>query len=313
MIEIKKSIEQGFGPGGLYDILKQLQNGMAGIGGRVYFVENNAGNDSEDLEDGQSWDRAYKTLAFAIGKSNAEISASRYGYGRGWAARNTIFCKGDKIQEDLTTAPSKCDVIGVGSNDAEGKTHIEGKHVFTQSGTNMSMGWYNLTFSNDAAEAIFAVADCGGLYFGDCDFVARSDSIHAIHITGTTGHDLKVNNCRIINDEYADPFDTAGILIATTTTFWNFEIKDSYVEGDIGIEISATNMYNAWIDNNTIKAVTLAIKDDSNDVIITKNMLISAAAATTLTDIVTGSVTKAAQNMVTGGSAGTKNYPPEAA
>ncbi len=309
MVYIPKNIETG-SHRGLYDILKSLGNGMAGIGGKVFFVENNAGKDSYNSGAGESWDKAYKTLAFGIQQSNAEIVTSRLGYGRGWAARNTIFCKGDSIVEDLTVPPVKCDIIGCGSTDAFNKTEIKGEHSWTQSGTLMSSGFYNLQFVNDDASPIFAVANCCGMYFKDCDFIAEADSIHAIHITGTTGHDLKVNNCRMINDEYNDKFDTAAILIATTTTFWNLEIKDNYIEGDIGINIATTSMYNAWIDNNVIKAVDECIKDDSNDIIITRNMLLSAQDSSTLSNVVTGSVLLAAGNIVTGATTGlTLNHP----
>lgn len=296
MIEVKKSIESGQ-PYGLYDILKQLQHAGAGIGGQVYFVENNAGSDTND---GLSWDTAFKTLAYAIGISNDEITGSAYGYGRGWAARNTIFCKGDSICEDLTVPPVKCDVIGCGSTDAFNKTEIKGEHSWTGSGTLMSSGFYNLQFVNDDASAVFTVASLTGLYFGDCDFIAESDSIHAIHITGTTGHDLKINNCRFINDEYADPFDTAAILVATTTTFWNLEIKDSYVEGDIGIKIDTTNLYNGRIDNCVVKAVTVTIDDDSSDCVITNNCLISAADESTIGNVLDYTAALAANNILTG-------------
>ena len=294
MITIKKHIGQGFAGGELYDILKQLQQLGIGIGGEVYFVDANAGSDGAD--DGKSWERPYKTLSYAITASNANIAADHHG----WASRNTILCKGDKIQEDLTTAPSKCDVIGVGSNDAENKTHIEGKQIFTQSGTNMSMGWYNLTFSNDAAEAIFTITTPGGVYFGDCDFVARSDAIHTIHLKGTTGHDFIVDNCRIMNDEYADKFATGGILNAVTTTFWNFLIKNSYVEGEYGITIDTTNLYNGLIDNNIIRATGKVIVDTSDDCLITRNRCFTAADAATITTAITYNSVLACDNLVTG-------------
>ena len=296
MLDIKKSVAQGWGTGGLYDILKELQLFSAGIKGEVYFVEANAGYDGND---GKSWNKAFKTLATAITASNANIAAGS----SGWAARNTIFIKGDAVAEDLTVPPVKCDVIGCGSCDAEGKTRITGAHAWTCSGTVLSSGFYNLTFWNDAATAIFTVATLAGLYFGDCDFVASADAIHAIHITGATGHDFKVNNCRFINDNEADPFDTAAILVATTTTFWNLEIKDSYVEGDIGIKIDTTNMYNAWIDNCTVKAVGVAIDDNSDDVVITNNALISAADQATIGNVLDYNAALAANNIVTGSGA----------
>ncbi len=310
---LNKNIEVGQ-PYGLYNMLKSMgYGGTAALRGQVFYVENNAGNDSEDLEAGLSWDRAYKTLAFAIGKSNAQISNSILGHGRGWAARNTIFCKGDSIAEDLTVPPNKCDVIGCGSTDALHKTQIIGEHAWTGSGSIVSSGFYNLNFYNDDTSPIFTVTSVAGLYFGDCTFRATSAATHAI-LLATAGHDLIVKGCRFLvgTETVQDPFDIAAISI-TATTFLDMLIQDNFVEGDIGISIASTNLFNGLIDNNVIRAVGLTIGDASNDVVITRNMLITAANSTTLTDCITGNVALAAQNMVTGTTAGTKNYPPEAA
>jgi len=292
MLEIKHSIGRGFGKGSLYDILKELQLFSAGIAGKVYFVDANAGDDGND---GSSWNKAYKTLATAITASNANIAAGS----SGWASRNTILIKGDSVKEDLTVPPVKCDVIGVGSNDAFNKTEIKGEHAWTGSGTLMSSGFYNIQFVNDGAAAIFTVASLTGLYFGDCDFIAEADSIHAIHITGTTGHDLKVINCRMINDEADDPFDTAAILIATTTTFWNLVIKDSFIEGDIGIKIDTTNLYNGILKDCTVKSQGLTLDDDSDDLVTINNRFITAAANTD-NDMLDYNVALAVGNIATG-------------
>ena len=75
MLDIKKSIAQGFGKGGLYDILKELQLFSAGIKGEVYFVENNAGDDGNL---GKSWDDAFKTLTYALAVSHANIAATDF-------------------------------------------------------------------------------------------------------------------------------------------------------------------------------------------------------------------------------------------
>jgi len=304
MLEIKESIAQGFGKGELYPILKQLQNMGIAVGGEVFFVDCNFGSDTALA--GNSWDFPFKTLAYAIGVSNTSIARGA----AGWASRNTILLKGDSCKEDLTVLPAKCDVVGVGSNDAFNKTEIKGFHIETQSGTIMSTGFYNLQFVNDSAEAIFAVTACCGLYFGDCDFIAEADSIHAIHIIGDTGHDLRILNCRIINDEYNDKFATAGILVATTTTFWNLVIENSYVEGEIGIQIDTTNLYNGLINNNTVKAAASTITDTSNDCVVSRNRCITAGtnAASTGIDI---NALLASDNRVTG-SEGTSIYVPVA-
>lgn len=245
--------------------------------GQEYFVEVNTGS---NLDDGSDWEKAFATLAYAITISNANIATTA-----GAASRNRIYVRGNKVEEDLTVPPINCDVIGCGSNDAEDKTHIIGEHAWTGSATLEGSGFYNLTFSNDDASPIFAVATVAGLYFGNCDFIASNDSIHAIHLTGSTGHDLRLINCRIINDSANDPFDTAGILMATTTTFYNLEIRDSYIEGDIGIKIDTTHVYNGVIDNCTVKAVVMTIDDNSDDVVIKNCRMITATTAAAGLDV----------------------------
>ena len=276
--------------------------GMPTISGKVYYVEGNAGLDSQD---GLSWDKAKKTLASAITASNANIAAGS----SGWAARNTIFVKGDAITEDLTVPPVKCDVIGCGSCNEQKRTRITGAHAWAGSETLMGSGFYNIEFWNDAATAIFTVATPAGLYFGNCDFVAKADAIHAIHITGTTGHDMDIIDCNFINDELDDPFDTAAILIATTTTFWNLKIADSYIEGDIGIKIDATNLRNGRLDNCVVKAVTLPLDDNSDDLVWTNNIFISAANATTPNNVIDANVKLGGGNYLTDGTVGTILYP----
>ena len=299
MYKIEKSIEQGFSgrPGGLFDILTQLQNGMFGMAGETYFVEGNVGSDASD---GKSWDGAFKTLATAITASNASIAHANK---KGYAVRNAIFVRADSITEDLTVPPSKCDVIGVGSTDAHNMTEIKGEHSWTGSGTIMNTGWYNLCFVNDDASAIFTVATPAGLYYDGCLFRAEADAIHAIHLTGATGHDFTVNNCRFINDEYNDRFATGAILNAVTTTYHNFAITNSYLEGEYGIKIDTTNLYNAWINNCTVVATGVTIDDNSDDCIVTNNTLISEGDITTQSNCYDFLPAKAANNVLTGDDA----------
>jgi len=61
--------------------------GLPAIQGTVYYVEGNAGLDTQD---GLSWDKAFKTLAVALAASHANIARADE---RGYAARNTIFVK----------------------------------------------------------------------------------------------------------------------------------------------------------------------------------------------------------------------------
>ena len=291
MIDIKPSIATGWGKGSLYDILKELQLFSAGIKGEVYFVEANAGYDGND---GKSWNKAFKTLAKAITVSNANIAAGS----SGWAARNTILIKGDAVAEDLTVPPVKCDVIGCGSCNEQNKTRIIGEHAWTGSGTLMSSGFYNLDFYNDDASAIFTVATPAGLYFGDCTFSADASSVSAILLTGATGHNVRIENCWIRNDAQNGKFATAAISI-TCTGFHHLLIKDCQIEGVIGINIDTTNMYNAIITGCTIKATTFPIDDESSDVVVTNNRMITAGDGTTLETVLDTNLALSVGNTLT--------------
>jgi len=300
MINISKHIGEGFAGGELYDILKQLQNMGVGIGGEVYYVDNNAGSDSSAA--GGSWETPFKTLSYAITVSNANIAASAHG----WASRNTILIKADAMCEDLTVFPAKCDVIGVGSCDAMNKTRIIGEHSDTGDGVIQSTGFYNLEFRNDDASAIFTVTSYSGLYFGDCIFTADADSVNAILTSGSCDN-FTIKNCWFRNDEDGhDPFATAAISIVGAC--YNILIQNNIIEGDIGINIDNAVAYNVVIDNNVIKATTLCIDDESNLAVVTNNTMISAADNGTLGLVFDGNDALACHNYITG-STDTDAYP----
>lgn len=298
MLAINSKIETGQ-PYGLYNILKQLQTLGVAIGGDVFFVDATNGSDSYD---GKSWDTAFKTLAYAITKSNVSVLEHVDG-------RNTILLRGALFAEDLTVPPIKCDLIGVGSSDEQNKVKITGEHAWTGSATNESSGFYNIEFQNDGTTEIFTVATPAGLFFYDCIFTAEAACAGAIALTGATGHDLVMKNCWLRNAIDNDPFDTAAISNACTT-FYHMLIEDCKIEGDIGINIDSTNLYGGIVTGCTIKATGLVIDDESDDVIYTNNAFITDA-ANTANDMVDWNVKLAARNVATGATT-TNTAPVEA-
>jgi len=95
-----------------YAVAQYIASGILSVRGDVFYVENNAGLDTND---GSTWALAFKTLSAAVTASNASIADADM---TGYAARNTIFVKADALLEDLTVFPAKCDVVGAGSCDA---------------------------------------------------------------------------------------------------------------------------------------------------------------------------------------------------
>jgi hypothetical protein len=104
--------------------------------GREFFVSNNFGVDTND---GSSWDKAFKTLAAAITANNADIAADKYG----WDSRNRIYLTSGPTTETLVAFPNKCDVIGVGSCDANDKPMVTGHHAPVNAG-NYGTRWINI-------------------------------------------------------------------------------------------------------------------------------------------------------------------------
>jgi len=307
MLDIKKSIAQGFGKGGLYDILKELQLFSAGIQGEVYFVENNAGYDGND---GKSWNKAFKTLAVALAASHANIAASNKGY----AARNTIFCKGDAIVENLTKFAQKTDVIGVGSCDDYPTCRIYGQHVLEAQTSADYMGchFYNLEFKPNAAGIVMTIpANQNGIEFHNCLFTSQEPDGFAIAthaIKATSSYRLKIINCKFKPDSVGAMFSTEAIWILGTTV-GGLEIIGNQIFGAIGIDCDSTNAQNGIVMNNLIRCTTLAIDDTSQDLLFIDNRIITTMANdVTPQEVCNVNVKFAVGNLITGDTS-TVAYP----
>lgn len=294
MITIKKSIATGWGKGGLYDILKELQLFNAGLKGEVYFVENNAGYDGND---GKSWNKAFKTLSVAITASNANIAASS----KGWAARNTIFLKADRLVEDLVAFPSKCDVIGVGSCDAFKMPGISGNHapVNTYYGTR----FINVRFEpKTTATDIITLTNSGsGCEFNGCVFEGVFAAITAPSAIDSTAHHL----LKIINCDFNGAFSTDVIDIgageSSGTRIVGNRINGGADNGIVitGVATIANLGWNGIIANNFIQVADKVIDTRATSVFLCyDNICISGEALGAGSYVI--DLTYAARNCITG-------------
>lgn len=238
--------------------------------GVVYYVDVNAGSNSND---GLSWEKAFKTLAAAITASNATIVASPHGTGRGWAARNTIYYKGDNNEaaaETLITLANKCDIIGVGSYDHRPTPMMIGNHVIG-AGAYMGCRFINMGFLSPAAGGvIFTVpATTSGLAFISCHFDGRSTVAATKAILATGVEQFTIEGCRFFGK-----FSTTTIDIGTGATR-ALLIKDNIIEsGAIGITVHASMTCVdsiAVIANNIFNVTTLVIDENSDKVAIVGN------------------------------------------
>lgn len=252
--------------------------GVNPSGGMDYFVDNNYGSSAGT---GLSWESPKKTLAQAITLSNANVAADARNYGRGWATRNRIFYRADTETADLVIFPNKCDVIGVGSYDANDKPGITGNHVPANAG-NYGTRFFNIWFKApaDASPIVTLANTSSGVQFINCTFSATATT--TIGIQATASPFLKVIGCRF-EGAFVTSYITFGTGEAGGTEIMNNRMFDSAASGIV----AGSGMTSSWaslIDGNTISAATMVINDDANTTglfYVTNNRLISAANATT--------------------------------
>jgi hypothetical protein len=240
--------------------------------GKQFFV---AGNYGSDGNPGDSWDASFKTLAAAIAANNANVAASS----RGWAARNTMFISGDYFSENLVAFPNKCDVIGVGSYDANIMPGIVGNHAPVNAG-NYGTRFINVMFKGPAVASplVTLASSSSGIKFVKCLMDA-----HASTTTGilSTAHPfLEVVGCRF-QGAFATAYISMGAGEAGGTRIVGNEMVDAAAVG-ILINISTTTSWRAVIKDNFIQAGTIVIDDNSDLFYVINNDLVSAAAGATV-------------------------------
>ena len=179
--------------------------GLPAIQGKVYYVEGNVGLDTQD---GLSWDKAKKTLASAITASNASIANADE---KGYASRNTIFVKGDRLDEDLVIFPNKCDVIGVGSCDAYIGAGIIGNHAPVNA-ANYGTRFINVNFFPDANGDIITIASTSsGVQFINCVGIGVWGTKTAPSFIDITASPMaKILNCKMFGAFSGDVIDVGA-------------------------------------------------------------------------------------------------------
>jgi uncharacterized protein YjbI with pentapeptide repeats len=270
--------------------------------GEIYYVENNAGSDSND---GKTWDTAFKTLAVAVTASNANIAASS----KGWAARNKIYYKADSETVNLAAIPAKCDVIGVGSCDAYPMASIKGNHAPLTA--MYGCMFYNVRFKPAADGVLWTlIANNNGIGFYGCQFVgAESGKTTSSAISTTATELLTISGCDF------DGAFSADVIAIGAGNASGLKIVGNNIRGaaNDGIVIDTGATYTningpAIIKGNTIQCAGCTIKDVPDSAIVTQNDLISAAATGTASlDI---NIRLAARNWITDATKGAL-YPGE--
>lgn len=259
------------------------------LGGTVYYVENNSGNDNWD---GLSIDKPFKTLAKAIAVSNIDINRRAR-----WARRNTIYLWSDYTTESLTTFPNKCDIVGCGSYDANTKPGIYGHHAPTNTG-NYGTRFLNLWLkSTGAAAPVITLANTtSGFQIGRSTITTNGTT--TIGIQATASPFLKV-----FGNKFEGAFATSNITFgageAGGTEIVGNDMTDSAAAG-IVVNSSTTTSWGSYIKDNFIAAATLVIDDNSDLFYVINNRLVSLAASTTAyTENIDINIARAAGNYLT--------------
>lgn len=265
--------------------------------GSTYFVDNNAGSDGNG---GKSFGKAFKTLAKAITISNLDIAR---GADR-WARRNTIFFSGDLETATLVAFPNKCDVIGVGSYDANDKPGILGNHAPVNAG-NYGTRFFNVWFKGVSAAPIVTLASSSsGIQFIGCTFDANAVATTAI--TATASPFLQV-----LNNTFIGAFVTAYIAFGAGECGGSRIVGNEMSGAAAGITSnSATASWRSVIKDNFIQATVLCI-DDNDDIwyVINNTCVTAATVAAGGTAAFDANAYRSARNNVTGGTGVNVNYP----
>lgn len=247
----------------------EITPGVNPYGGMDYYVDNNYGSSGGT---GLSWESPKKTLAQAITLSNANIAADARGYRRGFASRNRIFYRADTETADLIVFPNKCDVIGVGSYDANDKPGIIGNHVPVNAG-NWGTRFFNIFFKApaDASPLVTLANTSSGIQFINSMFSATATTTRGILATASPF--LKVINCRFEGAFVNDYINIAAGEAGGTEILNNVMVDGA--DNGVVINSSTTTIWKSIIAGNHIQCADLTIDDDSDLFIVTDNDLYS--------------------------------------
>jgi hypothetical protein len=245
-----------------------LMPGVNPSGGIDYFVDLNTANGTKD---GLSWDTSVPLIATAITKSNASIGLAS---NRFWARRNRIFVQGDVMTESLTVLPEKCDIIGVGT-DLRPFPRVYGNHTIALA--KVGCRFINMGFVTTGTGDLFVIpAGSHGLQFVGCTFEPGSTSTKALEITDSAH--VRITDCRFtvgagdISKIFAVAISIEG------NTCHDVVIQGNQITATSGVCVTGTSSVAAvgsLIADNYIRAVALAIDDDSDDFQVINNRWIT--------------------------------------
>jgi len=264
-------------------------NEYFGPKGGVYYVDGNVAATGSG-----SPDHPYATLAEAVTASDAAIvlSANRW-----WARRNRIYACGDTLTENLVKFPTKCDVIGCGSYNANTMLGLAGRHLPV--GESYGTRFYNVDFIAlaHASPVITLTNATSGLQLHGCMIDGNAGTMTS-GILATASPFLVINDC-----------DFVGTFVTSYLTFGTGEAGRTRITNNrfLGVAakgiVAGSGMTASWkplIQGNTLHATGLTIDDDSDLFYVVDNRLMTDVNIATTTDGYDFNLALASGNILTG-------------
>lgn len=241
-----------------------------------------------------SIDSPYSTLAEAIAASDISIALTA---NRWWARRNRIFVMGDTLTEDLVKFPTKCDVIGLGSYDANDKPGLYGHHAPV--GETYGTRWFNVHFKAKAhASPIITLTNAaGGVKTIGCVFDGTLGTMTSA-ILATASPFLEVLDCDFVGT-FATSYITFGAGEAGRTRIIGNRMLGTAAKGIVAPG-TTTASWKPLIQDNTIMATGKPIEDAASIFFVVNNRLMTDINIGTTTDGYSFDLSSACGNILTG-------------
>lgn len=241
-----------------------LSNEYWGPKGGTYYVDGNVASTGTG-----SPDHPFATLAEAITASDAAIASST---NRWWARRNRIFACGDTLTETLVKFPTKCDIIGCGSYDANTQLGLYGHHAPVGEAYGTRLINIHLKAKAHASPIITLTNATSGMQFIGCTFDGTLGTM-TIGIQATAHPFLEVVDCDFIGT-FVTSYITFGAGEAGRTRIVGNRMLGTAAKG-IVVGGTATASWHPLIAENTIYATGLTVDDDANIFFVVNNRLIT--------------------------------------
>lgn len=283
MYPIKRSIGRGFAgtPGGLYDILVQLQNAAFLTPTEVYFVSKGGNNTT-----GKSWKTAFTTLEAAItaqramraDKPSAEQSVDTF-----------IIMAPGLYAENIKTFPFSTTILGLGVLGTDKSTEIHPVVGSCLAGTVSGLRCYNISFQGGTGAAdTLDFNICNNVHIVGCEFMPGATNSNAAISTQSAANCVFKNNIIVTQSAYKYTYGFyfgggADKYLQVTEVSGNRIVGLAPTGTGIYVHANCTSMSNGspqtvFKDNIIhLSGAGIGIDDDSDQIMLVGNRIFTTA------------------------------------